>query len=263
MKEKEMKERKHTPLCGQAEALVAYLYGEASADETKNFEQHMRDCASCRDELTAFGHVREAVGAWRVEALKGAPSLAFDSAAAQLTTQTPAPKRSALAALREFFTLSPLWLSASSVAAIIVLCALAILAIAHAEIHWDNGSIAFRTGLRAPRQQETSPVPAGPAQPVYTPEQVSELVAQRDAIQRELEAARTQIKEQARTIEANEERAQQVAVRSDVTPITRPSRRNTRRRDDVVPFPSGREQPLIAGREEDIPSLYGLLNEAY
>ncbi|MDQ3917956.1 MAG: zf-HC2 domain-containing protein, partial [Acidobacteriota bacterium] len=85
--------------CGRGEELVAYLYGEAAPDEAEAFGRHLNDCAACREELAAFGGVREAVGAWRAEALGTVPPLNVERALA------PAPrKRSARAALGEFFS---------------------------------------------------------------------------------------------------------------------------------------------------------------
>ena len=37
--------------CARAEELVAYLYDEATENEARSFGEHLRACASCRDEL--------------------------------------------------------------------------------------------------------------------------------------------------------------------------------------------------------------------
>ncbi|MDQ3805623.1 MAG: zf-HC2 domain-containing protein, partial [Acidobacteriota bacterium] len=54
-----------TPGCGRAADLVAYLYGEAGPAEARDFRLHLNACAACRDELAAFGDVRERGGEWR------------------------------------------------------------------------------------------------------------------------------------------------------------------------------------------------------
>ena len=107
-----MNEITDSPVCERAEDLVAFLYREMDDGETRAFELHLRDCANCRDELASFGVVRESILAWRDEALSGFVS-------------TPLPaKKSALAALRQFFDLSPLWLKAATGFAVVTFCVL-------------------------------------------------------------------------------------------------------------------------------------------
>ena len=90
---------------------MAFLYDEMNASETREFESHLRECRNCRDEAASFGTVRESLVAWRDEVLTGfVPS-----------TPTPA-RKSALAAFRQFFDLSPLWLQ--SAAAVLTCCVL-------------------------------------------------------------------------------------------------------------------------------------------
>ena len=87
-----------------------YLYGEAAPAEAKAFRQHLTSCAVCRQEMAAFGGVREMVGEWRTDALGTVPSLGMDESFtnAPAALHAHARKRSAIAALREFFSLSPL-----------------------------------------------------------------------------------------------------------------------------------------------------------
>lgn len=91
---------------------MAFLYREMDESETRAFELHLRDCANCHEELASFGVVRESVAAWRDEVLSGFVS-------------TPLPARkSALAALLQFFDLSPLWLKAATGFAVVTFCVL-------------------------------------------------------------------------------------------------------------------------------------------
>ena len=128
-----MKESTSTRLCARAEDLVTYLYGEATENEALEFEHHIERCASCRTELAMFGDVREAVVGWRQDALGSLAShgsqansvRAFEPAAASVREQ------SALSALRQFFTLSPVWMRAATAMAAIVFCALAAIAVAY------------------------------------------------------------------------------------------------------------------------------------
>ena len=163
--------------CERAEEMVAYLYGEATPDEAKSFRRHLTGCAVCRDELAAFGGVREAVGEWRAEALSAVPSLNINEALTPVVgaRRVPVRKRSAAAALREFFSLSPLWLQAGAGAAALVVCALAALTLARTEIRRDASGLVFRTGV-GERVVEKEKIVQVPVQTGYTQEQVNTIV---------------------------------------------------------------------------------------
>jgi len=106
--------------CERGGDLVAVLYGEASEREQREFELHLKQCAGCRAEFAAFAQVRESVGEWRDEALSGFVS----------SRPAVAPvRKSALAAWRQFFDLSPLWMKAAVGFAAVVFCVLAVLAV--------------------------------------------------------------------------------------------------------------------------------------
>ncbi|HEV7844154.1 MAG TPA: zf-HC2 domain-containing protein [Pyrinomonadaceae bacterium] len=126
-----MKENlKQSVSCARAEDLVTYLYGEASKSEAVEFERHIERCDSCRNELAAFSRVREDVIEWRNQSL---PSFESSHAVAPVLSEAPVAtrKRSALAAFREFFTLSPIWMRAATAMAVIVVCALLVFTVAH------------------------------------------------------------------------------------------------------------------------------------
>jgi hypothetical protein len=106
--------------CPQAENLVAYLYSEANDDEKKIFEGHLSSCVSCKEELAAFGVVRESVVEWRNDVMSNIITPAF---ANQIIVKQER-KRSAIAAIREFFTLSPAWLQGATAFAALALIAL-------------------------------------------------------------------------------------------------------------------------------------------
>jgi len=96
---------------------MAFIYNEMNASEAREFESHLQECAACREEGASFGVVRESIVAWRDEVLTGfVPS-----------TATPA-RRSAIAAFRQFFGLSPLWLKGAAAFAVLTFCVLAGLA---------------------------------------------------------------------------------------------------------------------------------------
>lgn len=114
----------NSPSCERASDLIAFLYDEANETEKRDFELHLKECAGCREEVASFGLMRESITAWRDEALSGFVST-------QLATT--ATKKSALAALRQFFDLSPLWLKAATACALVAFCILAALAINRTE----------------------------------------------------------------------------------------------------------------------------------
>lgn len=122
------------PSCDHAENLVTYLYGEASASEARSFEQHLERCPACREEFAAFSRVRRSIGEWRAETLDvaahapltfTAPAAATPARAFAALSDWRAPKHSVVAALRQFFHFSPLWLRAGGGAAILLTCVLA------------------------------------------------------------------------------------------------------------------------------------------
>jgi len=113
-----MNERQNSATCERASELIAFLYGEADEREARDFRLHLEQCSSCRDEVASFGVVRESITAWREEALAGFVS-------SPVVTQ----KKSALAALRQFFDLSPLWLKGVTAFAAVTFCVLAGLAL--------------------------------------------------------------------------------------------------------------------------------------
>jgi hypothetical protein len=128
----EMNEMDNSPVCEHASELISVLYGEASDRERRDFELHMQQCGTCRAEFGAFAQVRESVRDWRDEALAGFVSSeikapATSSLASSLSS--PSSRKSAVAALRQFFDLSPLWMKGAVGFAAVLFCVLAVLAV--------------------------------------------------------------------------------------------------------------------------------------
>ena len=111
-----MNELNNSPTCERASDLIAFIYNEASEQEALDFQLHLQSCSSCRAEAASFGDVRESITAWRDEALAGFVSTPLST--------TPS-RKSAIAALRQFFDLSPLWLKGATALAAITVCVLA------------------------------------------------------------------------------------------------------------------------------------------
>jgi hypothetical protein len=93
---------------------MAFIYNEMDVSESREFAAHLATCVNCREEAASFGVVRESIVAWRDEVLAGfVPS-----------TATPT-RRSAVAAFKQFFDLSPLWLKGAAAFAVLTFFVLA------------------------------------------------------------------------------------------------------------------------------------------
>jgi len=157
----------NAPKCEQEGELISFLYGELNDADARTFQSHLHECDVCIADLAAFKGVRESVVAWRDESLGGLISPAGSNLSPVTTVVHGKP--SALAALREFFNLSPLWM---------------------------KGAVAFASvlfvlfaGLAIVRLRDTpAPVVLAPVSNQYSKEQVDALVAQR--VQQELERMR-------------------------------------------------------------------------
>jgi hypothetical protein len=252
--------------CERGAELVTYLYSEATPGEARLFRQHLGVCAVCREELAAFGGVREAVGEWSAEALGSLPSLNINEMLApvaeirqtqelhqapqnSLTPQTPARKRSAVAALREFFSLSPLWLRAGALAATLIVCALAALTLARAEVRWNADGLAFRTGVTETVVVERVQAPTRNG---YTEEQVNAIVAQRVA---EAKAQSTE-QQPEKVINVSEG-----GSKSSSQPNGSTNGSNSQRRKRTTRPNTRRDEPLLA--EDNLPRLSDLLSGSY
>jgi len=149
--------------CAREQELIGFVYGELNEVERLAFQHHLNECSSCSTELTGFRNVRESVAAWRNESL-GSIGLSIDGvpSLASLSHQ----KHSALAAVREFLNLSPLWMKGAVAFAAVVFCVLAVMAVA--------------------RLRDKQPVirVAGPDQSIHSEQEIEAIVKQR--VQEEL-----------------------------------------------------------------------------
>lgn len=109
---------KEAPDCERASDLIAFLYNEADEPERRDFQLHLNECRTCREEVASFGVVRESIIEWRDEALAGFVSQ---------PVATKTARKSALSALRQFFDLSPLWLKGATAFAVVAFCVLAVM----------------------------------------------------------------------------------------------------------------------------------------
>lgn len=112
--------------CAQQEALIDYLYGELSEADARAFQRHMKECSACAADLAGLNLARSSVVAWHDDTIGS-----VDLNAEVRSPVSALPRRSAVAAFREFFNLSPLWLKGAVGFAAVVFCVLAVIAIAH------------------------------------------------------------------------------------------------------------------------------------
>ena len=117
--------------CGRKEDLVTYLYGEAEDADRISFERHLDDCAACRDELTAFGRVRDDLSEWQV-------GLAPRSEIVL--------RRSRLDVLRELMGMFPAWVRGAAIAGLAAAMLLLTLSFAQTKISLKNGDFAIDFG---------------------------------------------------------------------------------------------------------------------
>ena len=137
--------------CERAVDVLSYLYGETGEQETRDVEMHLRECRDCQAEAASFGEVRKSIVAWRDEVLTGfIPS----------TVTVPA-KRSAMAAFRQFFDLSPLWLKGATAFAAVVFCVFAVLLV----VNFKNFN-----------KENVAHVPANGSDGKYTQQEVDQLI---------------------------------------------------------------------------------------
>ncbi len=128
-----MKNVNENPVCSHAEDMLALLYGEAQGAEKDDLTRHLDSCLLCRQEFTAFQSVRADLGVWREEIIRTAPARVVMPATLAALPETRQPSwRAAWAALREFFTLSPLWLRGATALAGMAFIALSGLALVKA-----------------------------------------------------------------------------------------------------------------------------------
>jgi anti-sigma factor RsiW len=127
-----MKETHQRPVCHRAEDLVGYLYGEASPTDALDFRNHLQQCDACRSEFASFNQLHNSIKVWRDEALGASFNPMAVAVPASDATQFVRHERklSAFAALREFFTVSPLWLRGATAFATLLLCVLAVMMVA-------------------------------------------------------------------------------------------------------------------------------------
>ncbi|MGE5358857.1 MAG: anti-sigma factor family protein [Bacteroidales bacterium] len=127
--------------CRDKSLLIAYLYGEADANEREAFERHLATCAACSSELRGLGEVRAGLQEWTP------PEVSLGFRVVRDEARQPVVPFAPPAAGRSRWTAAvPAW--ARLAAAVLVLAVGA--AIANLDVRVGNGGVSISTGWRQP-----------------------------------------------------------------------------------------------------------------
>ncbi len=135
--------------CNMHEALMSYLYDEATPEERLRVETHLTDCGACKHELHAFERVRGMLQQWQFD----------DSPVVRIVTEQGPGKRSILAVLKELITVTPIWAKALTAVAMAML----VLAVLGTDISVGRGGVSLHTDLLR-RNRVVEPSNAGAPQ---------------------------------------------------------------------------------------------------
>ena len=128
-----MSNKEKTPNCNMHEALVSYLYDEATAEESRRVQAHLTECAACKQELHSFERVRGMLQQWQLDDL---PVL-------RVVAERPSDKRSMLGVLKELFSLTPVWAKAVGAVAMAML----VLAVIGTDVNVGRDGFSFHADL--------------------------------------------------------------------------------------------------------------------
>lgn len=125
-----MTDTNKNPNCDMREALVSYLYNEATADESRQVQSHLASCEGCRQEFASFERVRGMLQQWQLDDL---PVVRVETAR----------RKSALAALKELLSVAPLWTKLAGACAM----GLLVLALMGTEVSIGSNGFTLRADL--------------------------------------------------------------------------------------------------------------------
>jgi hypothetical protein len=128
-----MTDTNKTLTCDMREALVSYLYNEATTEEARRVEEHMGECAACKQELASFARVRDHLQQWQLD----------DMPIVRVVTEPQHARRSALGLLKELLGVMPTWAKVLGAAAACLL----LFAVMGTSVSVGNGGITFRADL--------------------------------------------------------------------------------------------------------------------
>ncbi len=119
--------------CDMREALVSYLYNEATPEERSRVEAHLTACAECKEELHSFERVRDMLQQWQVD----------DLPVVRVVAESASSHRSMLAVLKELLSVTPIWAKALGAVAM----ALLVLGVIGTDVSVGKGGFSFHADL--------------------------------------------------------------------------------------------------------------------
>lgn len=127
-----MTDKDRTPNCDMREAMVAYLYDEATADESRAVASHLEGCNACRQEFASFERVRGMLQQWQLDDLP------------VVRVETAGRKRgAALEAFKELLAVAPLWVKLAGAVAMAML----MLAVMGTEVSVGRNGFTLRADM--------------------------------------------------------------------------------------------------------------------
>ncbi len=169
----------HSPqVCGRQTELVAYLYNEVNSAERASFEQHLTDCADCRNELRSFQSVRDEMSVWQIPF---APHI-------EITL-----RKSRWQALRDLLVTFPAWARLATTGAMTTAAALVFFSLLGTSVSVNSDGVSLAFGRQ--------PIQPPPVAPQLTPPLNVNLMTRDEAaalIQQVVAQARTQTQDEAR-----------------------------------------------------------------
>ncbi len=161
--------------CGDADALVSYLYDDLSPADRRAMDAHLASCAACAGEVEGLYATRGVLAAW-------APP---DAELGFRIVQDPPAKVVSIAASRRWaWTAAPGWLPAA--AAVLMVASAA--AIAHVQVRYDDRGLTVSTGWGQP-----APMPAAAPTPAVNAVNATATTFDQAPWRRDLEALEAQI----------------------------------------------------------------------
>src|SRR5215216_1971805 len=139
-----MTDKNNTPNCNMHEALVSYLYNEATGEQSRLVESHMKACAACKQEFEAFERMRGMLQQWQLD----------DMPITRIVAEPESQRRSAIAALKELLSLTPLWAKALGAVAMAVM----VLAVMGTEVKVGRDGVSLRADLLRRNNEAQTPV---------------------------------------------------------------------------------------------------------
>lgn len=128
-----MSNKQKTPDCDMREALVSYLYNEATPEESSRVETHLTKCAACNEELHSFERVRGMLQQWQVD----------DLPIVRVVAERGPGDRSMLSLLKELLSVTPIWAKALGAVAMAML----VLAVIGTDVSVGKDGVSFRADL--------------------------------------------------------------------------------------------------------------------